>query len=139
VGIPLTHGIVKDLFDKLSLRPKFVEVLGNGFQRKQYIHVSELVRLMILMRQGVQSNYEIFNIAPIDDGIFIKFIAESLRDLISPSTELKYGDTDYGWKGDVPRYFLDTSKLVREGFEVTINSEEAVRITLEEIESLLHD
>lgn len=135
VGLPLTHGLMKDLFEKLSSTPSTIDILGNGRQRKQYIHVEDLVKIILRLREGGFT--KMFNIAPKDEGVSVKDIAELARDLISPHTTLCFGNTEYGWKGDVPVYFMDTRKLDNAGMGRELNSQEAIRRILLEIESQL--
>lgn len=120
VGLPLTHGIVRDLRAKFLLGPTQVEVLGDGNQRKQYIHVEELVNLMLGLKDRMIKQIEVFNIAPHDFGITVREIAETLREVFSPGTDLVFGKTKYGWKGDVPIYFLRTEKLRRQVFQLNL-------------------
>lgn len=133
VGLPLTHGVVKDLFEKLRTHPLSVDVLGNGRQRKQYVHVEDLVEVIINLKRGGHTH--IFNIAPNDHGVFVREIAELLRDSVSSKTQLNFGETEYGWKGDVPTYFLETQKLKEAGYGQNFNSLEAVERTIREIGS----
>ena len=132
VGHPLTHGIIKDLLEKLKIEPEEVEVLGNGMQRKQYVHVEDLIDIIYSLKSLGQSG--IFNIAPNDDGVSVKQISEMLRSAISPGTNLNFGLTDYGWKGDVPVYRLDTTKLRKTGLGNTLDSLSSIQRTIMEIE-----
>lgn len=134
-GFPLTHGIFKDLFEKLKKHPQTVEVLGNGKQRKQYVHVEDLVSVLLNLKSS--GSTQVFNIAPNDQGVLVREIAEMLRDIISPNTELCFGETDYGWKGDVPVYFLETEKLKEAGLGQNLNSLEAVKRVVQEIKRIL--
>ena len=46
VGLPATHGVILDFIRRLRSDPEHLDVLGDGSQRKAYLHVSELVDAM---------------------------------------------------------------------------------------------
>src|SRR5262249_974676 len=48
LGARYSHGHVIDFYKKLRKDPKTLEVLGDGHQRKSYLHVSDCVRAMLL-------------------------------------------------------------------------------------------
>jgi UDP-glucose 4-epimerase len=110
IGTPLTHGVINDLFHKLIRHPEVVQVLGDGLQQKPFLHVADLIEIMIQL-SSVANDIDIMNIGPSDNGVTIKFLAESLRDTFSPSTNLIYENNPFGWVGDIPRYSLDVSKM----------------------------
>ena len=64
VGIPPTHGVILDLVNKLKINPKVMQVLGDGFQEKSYLHVEDLINGMILLNKvNLKSNDNpIFNL-----------------------------------------------------------------------------
>lgn len=44
VGLRAEHGDITDFIRKLRLNPDEMEILGNGKQRKSYLHVKEFDR-----------------------------------------------------------------------------------------------
>jgi len=110
IGTPLTHGIMHDMFNKLRSQPSEVSVLGNGYQKKPYLHVEDLISCMFAADQ-LQGKIEILNISPADHGCEIRYIVESMVNRISPHTKIIYGDSVGGWAGDVPIYSLNVDKL----------------------------
>ncbi len=135
VGVPATHGVILDFFNKLRLTPHCLQVLGNGLQKKSYLHVSELVDAMLfvsnLPKRG--NRVEIVNIGCSDSGILVRDIAEIIVNLMSPSANIVYGKDDRGWLGDVPRFFYDTSYLQKLGWSPKLSSREAVELAAKEI------
>ena len=75
VGVPTTHGVILDFFNKLKENPKNLTVLGDGSQ-KSYLHVTELVNAMLYVSNlELNSNHnkiEIVNIGCSDSGIYVK-------------------------------------------------------------------
>ena len=46
VGFPSTHGAIHDFIKRLKKNPKKLMVLGNGKQKKVYMHVQDLIFLV---------------------------------------------------------------------------------------------
>lgn len=134
VGVPATHGVMYDFCRKLKKDPKRLDVLGNGAQQKLYLHVDDLVQAMLHVA-GLEEGgkFQVFNIGPEDDGVTVRFIAETVRDLTSPDAAIAYGSADRGWVGDVPRFRYSTEKLRKTGWAPALSSELAVRRAAAEI------
>jgi UDP-glucose 4-epimerase len=80
-----------------------------------------------------QSKINLFNIGPCDDGVTVRFIAETVRDHVAPDAEIIYGYENRGWVGDVPRFRYATDKLAELGWQPSMSSEAAVRRAVREI------
>ena len=80
VGIPPTHGVILDLVNKLKINPKVMQVLGDGFQEKSYLHVEDLINGMILLNKvNLKSNDNpIFNLGLKNDTVKINWLAEEV-------------------------------------------------------------
>ena len=133
IGTPLTHGVIHDLFNKFVHLPTEVQILGDGFQQKPFLHVSHLIEVMISQLSS-QSLLDVMNVGPNDNGITIHELAEMLRDRFSPTTKLIYQDTATGWKGDIPRYSLIVSKMLVHFPHLEFKSLDAVNMTINELE-----
>jgi len=48
VGSRSTHGVIFDFIKKLSENPSQLEILGDGTQKKSYLHVSDCIDAMLL-------------------------------------------------------------------------------------------
>lgn len=126
VGTPATHGVILDFLAKLAATPDRLEVLGDGAQRKPYLHVDDLVEAMLFAAARPGPGHRVFNIGPEDDGVSVRFIAETVRDLIAPDAEIVYGGGDRGWVGDVPRFAYSVARLKAAGWTPPPSSAEAV-------------
>ncbi|RVU17532.1 NAD-dependent epimerase/dehydratase family protein [Methylobacterium oryzihabitans] len=133
VGVPATHGVMLDFVRKLKATPEELDVLGDGTQRKAYLHVEELVAAMLFIRDRATARYNVFNIGPRDDGITVSEIAGLVRDRVAPAAALRFGESARGWVGDVPRFRYDTSRLAALGWLPTLDSRAAIRRALDEI------
>lgn len=134
VGVPATHGVILDFIRKLKKDNSSLEVLGNGLQQKPYFHVSELVEAMLFIKNNTDNGMNYFNLGPMDDGVFIKQIAEETIKVISPDARIYYQKSTKGWVGDVPRYYYSVDKLKDLGWSPKMSSLEAVQRAIKEIE-----
>jgi len=134
IGVRSTHGVIYDFINKLIRNKNMLEILGNGKQRKSYIHVNDCINAMLI---GLNSNdkINIFNVGS-DDYIDVITIADIIINALGLSdVQLKFIDNGdgRGWKGDVKIMLLDTTRLKRLGWRAMYNSKEAVRVTVNDI------
>ena len=128
IGPRLTHGVVYDFVKKLRNNPKELLILGNGTQCKPYIYVTDLVNAIVKLTEQFEPGVEIFNISVMSEGTSVTHIAEIVVDVLGLSdVEFKYTGGDRGWKGDVPRFKYDISKVLATGWKPEYTSDEAVR------------
>jgi UDP-glucose 4-epimerase len=134
VGVPATHGVILDFFRKIKVTGKSLEVLGNGTQRKAYLHVSDLVSAMLLVRSRSDIPKILpINIGPIDEGVFVRWIAERVVARIAKMVTIQFGAGNRGWVGDVPQFHYSTTKIQDLGWRPMLGSEAAVLRAIDEI------
>jgi len=129
LGPRYTHGHVFDFYKKLRADPTRLEVLGNGKQRKSYLHVDDCINAIQTVIRQADAPYEVFNLGTdeyctVDDSI--GWICSELG--LSP--RLDYSGGESGWIGDNPFIFLDCSKLRRLGWAPRHTIKEGVLATL---------
>jgi len=127
VGHRGTHGILVDLVDKLNDDPKRLEVLGDGKQRKSYLLVDECVDGMIYGWKHSREKLNYFNLGAADQTTVKDIVGILLEESRLKGVKVHYTGGEGGWKGDVPRFLLDTKKMARLGWKPKHTSEEAVR------------
>ena len=128
IGPRLTHGVVYDFVKKLRNNPKELLILGNGMQCKPYIYVTDLVNAIVKLTEQFEPGVDVFNISVMSEGTSVTHIAEIVVDVLGLSdVEFKYTGGDRGWKGDVPRFKYDISKVLATGWKPEYTSDEAVR------------
>lgn len=134
VGIPATHGVILDFIRKLIDTPQYLTVLGDGSQQKAYLHVSDLIEAMLLVRSmNLPKKIELVNIGPIDEGVTVRNIAEWVVKRISPDALIKYGEGNKGWVGDVSKFSYSTKHLQSYGWTPKLDSAGAVTKAINEI------
>lgn len=136
VGSRSGHGVIYDFIMKLRSNPRRLEVLGDGTQRKSYLHVKDCIEAILLAAERAVEQVEIYNVGS-EDTVSVSTIANivieemGLRDVEVIYTGGVEGGR--GWKGDVKEMLLDVSKIKGLGWRPKLNSAEAVRQAAREI------
>jgi len=139
VGPRLTHGVIVDFIKKLRNNPRELEILGDGTQKKSYLHVSDAIsatlHLLDLLLRGAFS-CDAFNVGS-EDWLNVIEIANIVVEAMG-LPEVKYTfrpmtPDGRGWPGDVKLMLLDISKLRATGWKPSMGSREAVERTVEEL------
>lgn len=134
IGPRLTHGAVFDFIRKLRRNPYELEILGDGTQCKPYIYVLDLVEAITRLTEEFKPGEEVYNISVEGGGTTVTRIAEIVVDAMGlTDVEFRYTGGDRGWKGDVPRFSYDISKVLATGWRPRYTSDEAVRQTVEDV------
>lgn len=128
VGGRNPKGVIYDFVHKLKERPEKLEILGNGKQKKSYIHVEDTVNGII----HAWKSGGVFNIGN-QDSTSVDRIADIVAEEMGLDPEYEYTGGEKGWTGDVPEMRLDIQKLEAEGWSPSASSDEAVRKTAREI------
>ena len=120
VGPRQTHGVGFDFLKKLKRNPKELEILGDGSQTKSYVHVKDIVSGVLHAEKESNEFYDVFNISTTDYLSVHQIAKMAIQVLGLDESEivLHFGDSDRGWKGDVPKIQLDSSKLMSMGLSL---------------------
>ncbi len=133
VGKNSTHGVIFDFINKLRKNPGELEILGDGTQRKSYMHVSDCVG-SILYVHGKSNKTDIYNLGN-DETTSVKRIGDTVigkMGLKNVKVTLTGGVDGRGWKGDVKVAQLGIDKLKSTGWKNRYSSDEAVEISVDE-------
>lgn len=128
VGDWQSHGVAYDFIKRLKKAPERLIVLGNGYQNKSYIHISDVLSaIFCILEKGLEQNIQSFNVSN-DDLITVRDIVKIiLTEMNLTSTKVEYGTTPYGWIGDVPEIKLINNKIKSLGWNYKYNSEQSIR------------
>lgn len=131
IGPYLTHGVIYDFTKKLRDNPKQLEILGDGKQTKPYIYVEDLIDVIVKMTKEIPSGMEIYNIG-VDTATSVTTIADIVCQVLGcEGVVYKYTGGAVGWKGDVPKFQYNLTKIHNSGWIAKNTSDEAVRKTVE--------
>ena len=133
IGPHQTHGVGYDFIRKLRKNPTHLEILGNGLQSKSYIHVDDVINAIAHVSAHETLPMSIHNVGT-GDYITVKQIAELVvEEMGLTGVQMTFGDTPFGWKGDVPVVRLNDNKLRKSGWAPKYRSEEAMRRSLRQM------
>ncbi|MBQ7141166.1 MAG: NAD-dependent epimerase/dehydratase family protein [Bacilli bacterium] len=130
IGPHLTHGVIYDFKKKLEKNPNELEILGDGTQTKPYIYVLDLIEAMIYLTKEFNLGVEIYN-AGVETATSVTKIADIVcKELGYNNVTYKYTGGNVGWKGDIPKFQYDLSKIHNKGWTAKHTSDEAVEETV---------
>lgn len=130
LGERYSHGHVFDFYKSLRADASELRVLGNGKQRKSYLHIDDCLDAILLAMSRPTGKVHIYNLGTdeycqVNDSI--GWICETLG--VSP--RLNYTGGDRGWVGDNPFIFLDCSRIRSLGWKPKLSIREGIVRTLE--------
>ena len=130
IGPRLTHGAVFDFMKRLHENPRELTILGDGHQTKPYIYVLDLVDA-IMKFKNVGQGITLYNVV-VEGATSVTRIAEIIVEKMGlQNVRFNYTGGRGGWKGDVPKFQYDLSKIYNAGWKARHNSDQAVELTVE--------
>jgi UDP-glucose 4-epimerase len=130
LGARYTHGHVFDFYKQLKANPARLRVLGNGRQRKSYLHVQDCLDAIELAVGQAQDKVNLFNLG-VDGFCEVNDSIGWICDSIGVKPELEYSGGDRGWVGDSPFIYLDTRRIRALGWQPRHNIETGVKKTVQ--------
>ena len=137
VGPRQTHGVGFDFTRALLADPSRLRILGDGSQRKSYIHVYDVIAAVLLAHRESPGAYDVYNVATGDE-ITVADIADLAVEAVGLSpdaVEYEFTGGDRGWRGDVPVVRLQVDKINKLGWRCTRSSRAALRESLDALVS----
>ena len=129
LGPCYSHGHIYDFVKQLLVNKNSLTVLGNGDQKKAYIHVDDLCQILVEESQAKRQNgFEVINIGREDYSTVkqsVRWICEEMK--VEP--KVIYGESKIGWIGDNPQLYLDTQRARNLGYGVSKSIEASVKET----------
>lgn len=133
IGNRATHGVIYDLANKLRQNSAHLEILGDGTQRKPYLHVDECIDGILFLLNKTKDSLNVFNLG-CSTSTDVTTIANSIvKQLRLRNVEFRYTGGDRGWPGDVPQVRLNVKKASKLGWKAKLTSDEAVTKAITDI------
>jgi UDP-glucose 4-epimerase len=133
VGERGTHGVIVDFINKLRKNPKELEILGDGKQKKPYLYVTECVDGIIYGFENSNEEINYFNLG-VNSATQVTKIAELVvEEMGLKNVEFKFTGGSRGWKGDVPQFQFNISKITKLGWTPKLTSDETIRKAIQVI------
>ena len=133
VGPRQTHGVVLDFIRKLLKSPDRLVILGDGKQKKSYIHIEDVLDAIFFLDAMCDQQINLFNITT-EDAVDVNWIAQSVAEAMGlMPVAFEYTGGDRGWPGDVPVVNLDASKLFNLGWRPRLTSRQAIALSIKQL------
>ena len=139
IGPRATHGVLFDFIKKLKANPRRLEILGDGTQKKSYLHVEDCVGAILHVTNNFLEGEDrtgMYNVGSLDQ-ITVRTIAEIVvEEMGLRGVEFAFTggvEEGRGWRGDVKFMHLSVERLMKTGWKPKYNSEEAVRLAVKEL------
>ena len=140
IGARGRHGAIWDFINKLKKNPDKLEILGDGRQKKSYIHVTDGVEGFFCCTKNTNQKVEVYNLGS-EDSVDVMSIAKIVVKNISPGNAkiITTGGVDggRGWMGDIRHVHLNITKLKCLGWSPNLSSAESVDLASKELQNNL--
>ena len=130
LGERYTHGHIFDFYKQLLDHPEYLNVLGDGTQRKSYLYVKDCVDAILhILSLPSQNKVNIYNLGT-DEYVQVNDSVKFIINHLGLNPEIRYSGGNKGWIGDNPFIFLDTKKIRNTGWKPELTIEQGVISTL---------
>jgi UDP-glucose 4-epimerase len=130
LGERYTHGHVLDFYKQLRGHETHLEVLGDGRQRKSYLHVGDCVDAMLLAVARGTNGLNLYNLGA-DEYCTVNDSIGWIAAHLGCAPRLIYAGGERGWIGDSPFIFLECSRIRALGWRPKLRIREAVLRTVD--------
>ena len=131
VGPHQTHGVAFDFILRLLQKPDELNILGDGYQSKSYIHVTDVIEAMLAVSKRNVMGFDCYNVATLDY-ITVRQIADIVvKQLGLEKVRYLFAGGTRGWKGDVPIIRLNSQKIRKLGWNNTLTSGDAITASVQ--------
>ena len=133
LGERYTHGHVFDFIKQLREHPEHLQVLGDGTQRKSYLHVGDCVSALVLavsanLAAAAKHRVVTFNLGTSE----YCNVTDSIRWIcarLGVNPRIEFGGGQRGWVGDNPFIFLDTARILATGWKPKLSIQQGIERT----------
>lgn len=129
LGERYSHGHVFDFYRQLRSHPTYLEVLGNGRQRKSYLYVQDCLDAMLLALSRATARVNLFNLG-VDGYCEVNDSIAWIGAELGVEPRVIYSGGERGWVGDSPFIFLDTTRIRALGWQPTLGIDAGIRRTV---------
>ncbi len=130
LGERYSHGHVFDFHKQLAEHPSAIRVLGDGKQRKSYLHITDCVDAMLTVIDNAQAPFNVYNLGT-DEHCTVDESLGWISARLGVRPVREYTGGERGWIGDSPFIFLDTAKVRALGWKPKLTIREGVERTVD--------
>jgi len=136
LGERYTHGHIFDFYQQLTEHPGWLDILGDGSQRKSYLYVQDCVDAILTAtaHHDDDPGAHIYNLGT-DETVTVDDSIATITARMGVTPQVEKAGGDRGWAGDSPLIHLDTEKIRSLGWAPTLSIRDAIARTLEWFET----
>ena len=129
LGNRYTHGHVYDFCKQLFKNSSYLKVLGDGNQRKSYLHVDDCISAMLIATKKSKNKINIFNLGT-NEYVNVKQSINVICDQLQVKPKVSFSGGKRGWIGDSPFIFLNNKKIRSLGWKPKLTINESIKQTV---------
>lgn len=130
LGPRYSHGHVFDFYRQLLEHPERLDVLGDGHQRKSYLHVADCVDAILTALERCDAVVNLLNLGT-DEYVELDASIAIIEAELGLSPVHAYTGGTRGWVGDNPFIFLDCARMRALGWQPKHSIGAGVRATVD--------
>jgi len=130
LGDRYSHGHVFDFYQQLSQDPTELRILGDGSQRKSYLHVNDCIDAMLLAIEKAEGHLNIFNLG-VEEYCRVNDSVDWICAKLGITPKRHYTGGPRGWIGDSPLILLDTRRIRSLGWKPNLTIRAGIEKTVE--------
>ena len=135
LGARYTHGHVFDFCKQLFAHPDYLDILGDGNQRKSYLAVSDCIRAMLHVTADEHGPHtdrkvQIYNLGT-DEYCTVRDSIGWICAKLGLCPALNFSGGARGWPGDNPFIYLDTATIRESGWRPELTIRRAIESTVD--------
>ena len=130
LGPRYSHGHVFDFYQQLIEHPEYLDVLGNGYQCKSYLHVYDCIEAIDLAIRCSDAKVNIFNLGT-ESTCVVRDSVNWICTKMQLEPVVNFGTDKRGWIGDNPLIHLDVTAIKSLGWEPKFSIRDGVESTVD--------
>jgi UDP-glucose 4-epimerase len=130
LGERYSHGHVFDFCRMLRADSSQLKILGNGRQRKSYLHVADCTAAILTAVARQDDKFTVYNLGT-DEYCEVRDSVGWICERLKLQPTLNYTGGDRGWIGDNPFIFLDCAKIRALGWQPRLSIRQGVEATVD--------
>ena len=129
LGDRYTHGHVYDFCNQLLKNKKTLKALGDGNQKKSYLHVNDCMDAIFIGIKKSKKKINIFNLGT-EEVITVKDSIKVICNHFNISPKIYFSGGKRGWIGDSPFIYLNVKKIKNLGWKPKYSIKESLKSTI---------
>lgn len=130
LGERYSHGHVFDFYKQLCEHPDYLQVLGDGHQKKSYLYVQDCIDAILTVLERADKAVNIFNLGT-DEYCEVNDSIRWICEYLGLHPKITYSGGERGWIGDSPFILLDCSRIRALAWRPRLSIREAVLATIQ--------